>query len=200
MTPPDIEAMNAAAEKATAIAPGAWEHDTETNDGEFGTAPDTHEGFKTYVMFDAQGRRMFDAHNSDVAEINVEWDGGAWDENSRCLFDFIARANPANVLALIAQRAALLEALEAAQSALAMMVNPASIQATDVGYAWAQCVAAETKARAAITLANGGAPETVTYDDFRASMNLTPEEETEVAAGVAELRARIQARKSGGEV
>lgn len=47
----------------------------------------------------------------------------------------------------------LLEALRAAQSALAMLIAPAEIRATTTQQAWAQCVAAEAGARAAIAAA-----------------------------------------------
>jgi hypothetical protein len=49
--------------------------------------------------------------------------------------------------------AELLEALRAAQSALAVLIAPAEIRATTTQQAWAQCVAAEAGARAAIAAA-----------------------------------------------
>lgn len=49
--------------------------------------------------------------------------------------------------------AELLEALRIAQSALAMLITPAEIEATTFQHAWAQCVAAEAAARAAIAAA-----------------------------------------------
>lgn len=98
------EALRAAAKAATAIAPGAWEHDTEQSEGAYGAGPDARHGFSTYLMMDEKGRRLFDAHSSEVAEVHEEYDedgATAWDENSRRLFDFIAAANPSVVLALL---------------------------------------------------------------------------------------------------
>ena len=57
---------------------------------------------------------------------------------------------------LIAAAPALLEALVAAQAALAMMVQPDAIKKTTVTHAFAQATAAEAKARAAIQSATGG--------------------------------------------
>jgi hypothetical protein len=58
---------------------------------------------------------------------------------------------------LISSAPDLLEALKACQHSLAMMTAPAAIQSTSVMDAWTHAVAAETKARAAITLATGDA-------------------------------------------
>ena len=52
--------------------------------------------------------------------------------------------------------AALLEALKEAQSVLAMMVEPGAIQQTTTLNAYAAAKAAEAKARAAISQAEGG--------------------------------------------
>ena len=58
--------------------------------------------------------------------------------------------------------AALVEALREAQSALALMVSPDAIRQSTVSHAYAQLVAAETKARAALAAAeprgDGGQP------------------------------------------
>lgn len=47
------------------------------------------------------------------------------------------------------------DALRAAQRALATVISPNAIQSTSTSHAWAQCVAAETKARALLDQADG---------------------------------------------
>lgn len=104
MTTHTDEELIAIAKAAEKIAPGSWEHDTEKSDGAYGSGPDAQHGFATYLMLDAEGRRLFDAHGSEVAEIHEEYDedgGQAWDENSRQVFAFIATFNPAAVIALL---------------------------------------------------------------------------------------------------
>lgn len=51
----------------------------------------------------------------------------------------------------------MLEALQAAQSALAMLTTPGAIGCSSVPHAWASCVEAEVKARAAIAAAEAEA-------------------------------------------
>lgn len=51
----------------------------------------------------------------------------------------------------------LVEALRECQSALAMMINPESIVKTPIRIAWAACVAAESRARAALPNTTGEA-------------------------------------------
>lgn len=97
----DRKALKEAALKAQAIAPGQRERDSERNDGEYGSAPESRIGFDSYFMMDEGGKRLFDSYNSEVAEIHED-DGGGWDENSRRLFDFLADANPATILSLLA--------------------------------------------------------------------------------------------------
>lgn len=50
-----------------------------------------------------------------------------------------------------------LDALKAAQGALAMLISPATVTATSVAHAWAQAVAAEVKVRVAIEKIGGAA-------------------------------------------
>lgn len=50
----------------------------------------------------------------------------------------------------------LVEALEGAAKALAMLTEPDAIKSTSVQHAWAQCIAAERSARAALKAATGG--------------------------------------------
>lgn len=100
--------MKAAAEKAT---PGEWWADEVKNEGCYGSGDDCVEGFTSYAIYGSDGQTLFDSLNSDAACICEEYDGEghvAWDETAQCNAEFIALANPANVLALV-------EALEKAQ-------------------------------------------------------------------------------------
>ncbi|NSM80588.1 ead/Ea22-like family protein, partial [Klebsiella variicola] len=100
--------MKAAAEKAT---PGEWWADEVKNEGCYGSGDDCVEGFTSYAIYGSDGQTLFDSLNSDAACICEEYDGEghvAWDETAQRNAEFIALANPANVLAL-------LEALEKAQ-------------------------------------------------------------------------------------
>jgi hypothetical protein len=68
--------------------PGPWEIDTIDNDGEYGSGPDSHRGFKSYAVYDANGRCLFDSLNRDgaVSEICEEYDEDgihAWDEPAK---------------------------------------------------------------------------------------------------------------------
>ncbi|MDR4742662.1 ead/Ea22-like family protein [Klebsiella pneumoniae] len=100
--------MKAAAEKAT---PGEWWADEVKNEGCYGSGDDCVEGFTSYAIYGSDGQTLFDSLNSDAACICEEYDGEghvAWDETAQRNAEFIALANPANVLAL-------LEALEKAK-------------------------------------------------------------------------------------
>ncbi|MEY7541403.1 ead/Ea22-like family protein [Klebsiella pneumoniae] len=102
--------MKAAAEKAT---PGEWWADEVKNEGCYGSGDDCVEGFTSYAIYGSDGQTLFDSLNSDAACICEEYDGEghvAWDETAQRNAEFIALANPANVLALV-------EALEKAQRA-----------------------------------------------------------------------------------
>ena len=104
--------MKAAAEKAT---PGEWWADEVKNEGCYGSGDDCVEGFTSYAIYGSDGQTLFDSLNSDAACICEEYDGEghvAWDETAQRNAEFIALANPANVLALV-------EALEKAQETIA---------------------------------------------------------------------------------
>ena len=104
--------MKAAAEKAT---PGEWWADEVKNEGCYGSGDDCVEGFTSYAIYGSDGQTLFDSLNSDAACICEEYDGEghvAWDETAQRNAEFIALANPANVLALV-------EALEKAQQRIA---------------------------------------------------------------------------------
>ncbi|HCS8962758.1 phage EaA protein [Klebsiella pneumoniae] len=100
--------MKTAAEKATQ---GEWWADEVKNEGCYGSGDDCVEGFTSYAIYGADGQTLFDSLNSDAACISEEYDGEghvAWDETAQRNAEFIALANPANILALV-------EALEKAQ-------------------------------------------------------------------------------------
>ncbi|WP_171890481.1 ead/Ea22-like family protein [Klebsiella pneumoniae] len=100
--------MKAAAEKAT---PGEWWADEVKNEGCYGPGDDCVEGFTSYAIYGSDGQTLFDSLNSDAACISEEYDGEghvAWDETAQRNAEFIAMANPANILALV-------EALEKAK-------------------------------------------------------------------------------------
>ncbi|HHO0199153.1 TPA: ead/Ea22-like family protein [Klebsiella quasipneumoniae] len=102
------QSLKAAAEKAT---PGEWWADEVKNEGCYGSGDDCVEGFTSYAIYGSDGQTLFDSLNSDAACICEEYDGEghvAWDETAQRNAEFIALANPANVLALV-------EALEKAQ-------------------------------------------------------------------------------------
>ncbi|EJD6547194.1 ead/Ea22-like family protein [Escherichia coli] len=101
--------MKTAAEKAT---PGEWWADEVKNEGCYGSGDDCVEGFTSYAIYGSDGQTLFDSLNSDAACICEEYDGEghvAWDETAQRNAEFIALANPANILALV-------EALEKAQT------------------------------------------------------------------------------------
>ena len=106
------KSLKAAAEKATQ---GEWWADEVKNEGCYGSGDDCVEGFTSYAIYGSDGQTLFDSLNSDAACICEECDGEgrvAWDETAQRNAEFIALANPANVLALV-------EALEKAQQRIA---------------------------------------------------------------------------------
>ncbi|MEY7067013.1 ead/Ea22-like family protein [Klebsiella pneumoniae] len=101
--------MKAAAGKATQ---GEWWADEVKNEGCYGSGDYCVEGFTSYAIYGSDGQTLFDSLNSDAACISEEYDGEghvAWDETAQRNAEFIALANPVNVLALV-------EALEKAQT------------------------------------------------------------------------------------
>ncbi|HDZ0760517.1 TPA: ead/Ea22-like family protein [Klebsiella pneumoniae] len=101
--------MKAAAGKATQ---GEWWADEVKNEGCYGSGDDCVEGFTSYAIYGSDGQTLFDSLNSDAACICEEYDGEghvAWDETAQSNAEFIALANPNNVIALV-------EALEKAQA------------------------------------------------------------------------------------
>lgn len=113
----DLDALEKAAKAAT---PGPWEADVVPNFGEYGSGDETQTGFDSYALF-ADGKAIADSINSDTAFVEEEHDvdhARAWDEVARLNFEFMALANPATILALIADRRALLIWVERYERAL----------------------------------------------------------------------------------
>ena len=95
--------LKAAAEKATA---GEWWFDVVETDGEHGDGEDRGSEFHSYAVY-VDSELLLDMTNSTAACIHEEWDNEyhlAWDEVGRRNAEFIAIANPANLLALLAER------------------------------------------------------------------------------------------------
>ncbi|HBQ5283825.1 ead/Ea22-like family protein [Klebsiella pneumoniae] len=93
--------MKAAAGKATQ---GEWWADEVKNEGCYGSGDDCVEGFTSYAIYGSDGQTLFDSLNSDAACICEEYDGEghvAWDETAQSNAEFIALANPNNVIALV---------------------------------------------------------------------------------------------------
>lgn len=106
--------MKAAAEKATQ---GEWWADEVKNEGCYGSGDDCVEGLTSYEIYGSDGQTLFDSLNSDAACISEEYDGEwhvAWDETAQRNAEFIALANPANILALV-------EALEKVQQRITQL-------------------------------------------------------------------------------
>ena len=110
------QSLKAAAEKATQ---GEWWADEVKNEGCYGSGDDCVEGFTSYAIYGSDGQTLFDSLNSDAACICEEYDGEghvAWDETAQRNAEFIAMANPANILTLV-------EALEKAQQQMTESEN-----------------------------------------------------------------------------
>lgn len=104
----DWSALERLAEMAAKRAPGEWERDTEKGEGEYGIGDETQTGYRVPFVTDARGKRLCDAHASDIALIEEDYsfdeDGAhhdAWDQASTEVLDFIAAANPVVVKRLI---------------------------------------------------------------------------------------------------
>lgn len=96
----DKQALREAAEKATK---GDWWSDVVETDGEYGEGEDRVSGYHSYAVYVGH-ESLLDMTNSTAACIHTEWDHDyhmAWDETAKRNAEFIAAANPANVLALL---------------------------------------------------------------------------------------------------
>lgn len=96
----DKRALREAAENATK---GEWWSDVIETDGEYGEGEDRVSGYHSYAVYVGH-ESLLDMTNSTAACIHTEWDHDyhmAWDETAKRNAEFIAAANPANVLALL---------------------------------------------------------------------------------------------------
>lgn len=92
ITVEDLNEIDVYCERAT---PAPWESDNARNNGHYGSGPDTHEGFQSYIALDAQSKVIFDTLNSDIATVMEEGDEDghyAWDETGRLNIYFAIRA------------------------------------------------------------------------------------------------------------
>jgi hypothetical protein len=105
LTHEQVAEIRAKALKATA---GPWDVDIVHNEGTYGTGEDDYTGFNSYVVGCGpvnDWKSIVDTSNSNVAMIEVDGDSDgttAWDEIGRRNAEFIAAANPENILSLIA--------------------------------------------------------------------------------------------------
>jgi hypothetical protein len=118
--------------------PGPWHVDSTHNEGEYGSGPDTHSGFKSFVVFDDDGRSLFDSTNSEATEV-----AEAFDEDSFHAWDAVGLAN----LTLAAAAPELLAGLRS----MLDWLDDGNRVLSDA------CAADVASARAAITKATGGA-------------------------------------------
>ena len=94
---------------AEAATPGPWGSDSIKSDGEYGTDDNGGVGYDAYVVTDARGHALMDSLNRDDSSINVDGDSDgayAWDELAKRDAAYIAAANPAVILRLLAALAA----------------------------------------------------------------------------------------------
>ncbi|EOG8304517.1 ead/Ea22-like family protein [Yersinia enterocolitica] len=104
----NLEELKKAAMKATQ---GEWWQDVVETEGTYDVGDNCSEGFHSYAVYGPDNNSLLDMTNSTAAIIHTEEDGDylmAWDETGRRNAEYIALANPAAILDLIAQ-------LEAAQ-------------------------------------------------------------------------------------
>lgn len=112
---PDLDALERAARAAT---PGPWEVDGIDTEGEYGSGDDTASGYVEYGLYTAEGHQIVSTEYraGELSMISEEYDddGGviAWNELARRDALFLAAANPAAILSLIAR-------LRTAEAALA---------------------------------------------------------------------------------
>lgn len=83
---------------SAAAAQGEWETDTLNSEGSYGSGDDIHECFATTAIYDASGKVLFDALNSDACLVHEEWD----EEDGYChASDLTSAANAAFIVALV---------------------------------------------------------------------------------------------------
>jgi hypothetical protein len=86
---------------------GEWHINTIKNDGCYGSGEDEYSGFTSYSICEQDGQSLFDTINSDSICVESENDGEsesvyAWDDIGKKNAEFVAAANPAAILSLLA--------------------------------------------------------------------------------------------------
>lgn len=114
----NLEELKRLHAKAT---PGEWNIDTEKNEGDYGSGDpdDVRTSFESYALHAPSGT-ICDTLNSDLISVNEESDGEsgdiyAWDEVGERNMKWIAAIHNA-FPAILAERQAMLDRLEAAES------------------------------------------------------------------------------------
>lgn len=130
LTPEVLADLKAKALKAAKVVPGRWQADSEKNDGEYGSAPESRVGFNSYALFNEKGQRILDGSNSEVAEI-YEDEELAWDETGSVVFDFLEASDPSVILSL-------LTALEEAEARIEDLTNKLDDERENYGNAEAE--------------------------------------------------------------
>ena len=95
---------------APVVTPGEWGEDTLKSEGAYGSGDDTHEGFATTAIYNAEGKLLFDALNSDVILVQEEWD----DDGFGYAYDLTSGANADLIVTLRNALPAIIAALETA--------------------------------------------------------------------------------------
>lgn len=98
---------------AEVATPGEWEADSIKSEGEYGTDDDGGYGFISYAITDDKNRCIADCLNNDNGMVQVESDGRAFDVVAERNAKYIAAANPATIIALLDELAALKSATPA---------------------------------------------------------------------------------------
>lgn len=81
-----------------AATQGEWDTDTLNSEGSYGSGDDIRECFATTAIYDASGKVLFDALNSDACLVHEEWD----EEDGYChASDLTSAANAAFIVALV---------------------------------------------------------------------------------------------------
>lgn len=97
---------------SAARTPGTWDYDAVRNEGEYGDGgPDSHIGFDSFAILDAEGRVLFDSLNRDgaVTEVDEESDDEAGYHRA---WDRRAQADAQHVVRCVNAHDDLLEALQ----------------------------------------------------------------------------------------
>lgn len=120
------------------VTPGPWFSDGVKSDGSYGSGDDLHEGYDAFAVYSeavsyyGKPASICDTHNSDVGEIQEEFDENghsAWDEQARENMAHIARCSPENIRAICNAHSDLLARIAALETALTPFV--ALINASD---------------------------------------------------------------------